>query len=98
MTHGWTAVRLIRWPAQQGDRQWCADRDLPRVLIVDEGHPIPQQLDREIVLCEPVTESEVSEAVERLAWSPRQQAEITRRPVRRSSPMAAMVASVAAFF
>lgn len=35
------AVQLLRWPEHRQKRAWCQARGLPRVLVVDLGHPPP---------------------------------------------------------
>lgn len=38
---GWTSVRLIHWPRQQPQREWCRRHSVPRILIVEPGHNPP---------------------------------------------------------
>lgn len=92
-TARWTAVRLIRWPEQAAERDWCAARGLPRVLLVDEGAEAPRQHGdhHERVLTEPVTREAIESAVEALAWEP-----VVPVGPRRHAPRAGILGRVAA--
>ncbi|WP_298748900.1 hypothetical protein [uncultured Serinicoccus sp.] len=74
MTTGWVPVRVVRWPAQQEDRAWCAERSLPCLLLVAGGAPLPPPGPAEAVLPATAGEEAVAAAVDELAWRP------TRRP------------------
>lgn len=66
----WTAVRLIRWPAQRRDREWCLTHDLPRVLLVQGEHPMPAAGPHEIVLADTAAAPVIAAAVDQLAYAP----------------------------
>ncbi|WP_298889199.1 hypothetical protein [uncultured Serinicoccus sp.] len=70
MTTGWVPVRVVRWPAQEEDRAWCAQRSLPCLLLVAGGTPLPQPGLTEAVLPETAGEEAVAAAVDDLAWRP----------------------------
>ncbi|WP_151524932.1 hypothetical protein [Serinicoccus kebangsaanensis] len=70
MVSGWTPVRVVRWPAQQQDREWCAARAIPALVLVSEGSAGPDPVRTETVLSETADEQTVRDAVDELAWRP----------------------------
>lgn len=96
MAPAWTPVRVIRWPAQEQDRAWCADRFIPRVLIVPADVEQPEAGPAEVVLTEPVDEAAIRDAVDSLAWGQAPQAPDVSTP-RRPRPRS-LVGVVAALF
>ena len=105
MTSGWVPVRVVRWPAQQQDREWCAQRALPCLLLVSEGAAPPQPGPAEAVLPPTADEAAVTAAVDELAWrGPVRAARVDRpavgprrsrsRPVRRPRSLVGAVAAL----
>ena len=86
MAPGWTPVRVIRWPAQAQDRAWCADRGIPRVVLVSSGVSAPDRGADEVVLQEPVDEAAVQQAVDSLAWGTGQPPDVEDAPSSRTTP------------
>lgn len=39
------AVTMISWPTQQNRRDWCRDRRIPRILVVEPGQSPPTVID-----------------------------------------------------
>ena len=70
MASGWVPVRVVRWPAQEQDREWCAERAIPCLLLVAEGAPVPQEGPTETVLPESTGQEAIAAAVDELAWRP----------------------------
>ncbi|GAA4876851.1 hypothetical protein [Serinicoccus chungangensis] len=106
MTTGWVPVRVVRWPAQQQDRAWCAQRSLPCLLLVAGGAPLPQAGPAETVLPDTAGEESVAAAVDELAWrraedrrphlgaAPSRGRSTVRRPVRRPRSLAGTLAAL----
>lgn len=41
----WNSVRLIHWPRQGTQREWCRRHSIPRILVVEPGHTPPRVVD-----------------------------------------------------
>ncbi|KUG55749.1 hypothetical protein AVL62_05520 [Serinicoccus chungangensis] len=82
-------MRVVRWPAQQEDRAWCAQRSLPCLLLVAGRAPLPQPGPTETVLPDSAGEEAVAAAVDELAWRPTQRLRADRRAAPERGPRAA---------
>ena len=60
-------MRLIRWPSQEAQREWCITHAVPRVVVVDEGATAPRQLAREVVLTSPFDQDAFDSAIAALS-------------------------------
>lgn len=102
MASGWVPVRVVRWPAQEQDRQWCAERAIPCLLLVTEGAPVPQEGPTETVLPESTGQEAIAAAVDELAWrppltaSPDHEPRVVRRSRQRARGPRSLVGVVAA--
>ncbi|WP_022924458.1 hypothetical protein [Serinicoccus marinus] len=101
MASGWTPARVVRWPAQQQDRAWCAQRAIPCLLLVDDGAAAPEPGPSESVLPQTADEHRIAGAVDELSWRAAAAAAPAPEPERLAHPSGrrrSVVGLVAALF
>ncbi|ANS78713.1 hypothetical protein SGUI_1317 [Serinicoccus hydrothermalis] len=76
-------MRVVRWPAQQQDRDWCAQRAVPCLLLVEPGRPAPEARPTESVLPQSADQGAVARAVDELS----RRAVAAPRPTRAQEPV-----------